>query len=131
VTPAPHTSGDAEPAEVVRLERHLLDPAVRRDAAAVLALLHPDFAEVGASGRRWDGASVAHAVAEAADDPPADSGDEPGVEVRDVEAFRLSDDVVLVTYRAHGPDRVSWRSSVWVRTHGSWLLRYHQGTPTG
>ena len=38
---------------VVRLERALLTDEVRGDPAAVAALLHPAWEEVGRSGRRW------------------------------------------------------------------------------
>ena len=39
--------------------------------------------------------------------------------------MRLAQDVVLLTYRTEG----SRRSSVWVRSAGSWQVRFHQGTP--
>ena len=44
-------------------------------------------------------------------------------------AVRLSDDVILLTFRIVGSDRSSLRSSVWVRSQGQWLIRFHQGTP--
>ena len=40
--------------QVLELELQLLDPAVRGNRVAVEQLLHPDFVEVGASGRIWD-----------------------------------------------------------------------------
>jgi ribonuclease HI len=86
----------------------------------VRALLHPDFREVGASGRVWDRESVAAALAA-----------EPGgpVETSAVAAVRVAAEVVLVTYvAARGPAR-SHRSSLWLADNGSWLLRHHQGTP--
>ena len=39
---------------VIALERDLLRDDVRADPAAVAALLHPDWMEVGRSGRLWD-----------------------------------------------------------------------------
>jgi hypothetical protein len=39
-------------------ELRLLDPEIRRSPEQVGALLHPEFHEFGASGRRWDRASV-------------------------------------------------------------------------
>lgn len=104
---------------VVHLEQVLLDPAVRAQADRVAALLHPDFVEHGASGRVWDRASVVEAL-------PAD----PGVigEAGDFVPVRLAEDVVLLTYRIHGP-RETTRSSVWVRDEvAGWLMRFHQGT---
>ena len=107
--------------EVVRdLELRLLDPAVRAERAAVERLLHPDFRELGASGRIWDKAAAIELL-----------GSEPGerAEVQDLAAERLARDVVLVTYRARTPERSSNRASVWVRHGDSWRVRFHQGTP--
>jgi len=53
---------DADVAVVVRLELELLDPAIRADHAAVRARLHPEFREVGASGRLWDVATTVSAL---------------------------------------------------------------------
>ena len=115
--------------EVVACERLLLEPNVRARPDAVLARLHPDFVEFGASGRTWDGPAVADALAVEAMDA-ADSGSAPHLEARDFTPVRLADGVVLVTYTVDAADRTSLRSSVWVRdpNHG-WLLRFHQGTP--
>ncbi len=49
--------------EVVACERLLLEPNVRARPDAVLARLHPDFVEFGASGRTWDGPAVVDALA--------------------------------------------------------------------
>ena len=109
--------------DVVSNERLLLDPAVRSDPDRVLALLHPDFLEFGASGRRWTAASAAEATARAAADGER-------IEARGFEAVRLADDVVLLTFEAHRAGQVSLRSSVWVRTASGWQLRFTQGTVT-
>src|SRR3954451_1932975 len=50
--------------EVVALELRLLDPAVRADREAVERLLHPEFREIGASGRLWDRDSMTAALAQ-------------------------------------------------------------------
>jgi ribonuclease HI len=115
---------DPGAARAVALEHRLLRPEVRRDPAAVLALLHPDFREIGASGRTWDGPSVAAAIAT---DPRAP------VTTGEVEAAVLARGVVLVTYTALRGDARSRRSSVWLADAdadgGGWRLRFHQGTP--
>jgi hypothetical protein len=109
---------DADLEQVVARELRLLDPDVRADVDAVTELLHPDFAEYGASGRVWDRDSIVAALAE-----------DPGVSgtAEDLRAARLADDVVLVTYRVDG-ERRSLRSSVWVRDDDGWRVRFHQGT---
>lgn len=111
------------PDEVIALEQRLLDPAVRADPVAVAQLLTPDFVEVGASGDRWDRASIVAALAAS---PESDA------EMREVRLSALDDGVVLLTYLAEtrGIPRVrSRRASVWVRADGRWRMRYHQGTP--
>ena len=115
----PPAGQDDDLAQVVHLERVLLDPAVRANGDRVAALLHPDFLEHGASGRVWDRASVLEAL-------PAEPGVAGGA--GDFEPVRLAENVVLLTYRIHGP-RETTRSSVWVRDEGAgWLMRFHQGT---
>lgn len=114
------SAADPDVAEVIRRELMLLDPAVRASAERVLELLHPDFVELGASGRRWDAASMAAALER--------PGDERGVDAREMVAAPLSEDVVLLTYEVHRPGRVALRSSVWVRLEGQWRVRFHQGT---
>jgi len=111
--------GDAV-TEVTALERRLLDPAVRADAAAVDALLHPDFMELGASGRVWDRAATLAALA-------AGTG-APAIEVFDLVGEQLAEHVVLLTFRTRRAGRVAVRSSIWVRDRGRWRVRFHQGT---
>jgi ribonuclease HI len=108
-------------AQVVALERRLLDPEVRARPEEVERLLHPDFREVGASGRTWTRAAI---VAALRDDPGA------GAAMDDVRATRLAEDVVLLTYTAVPPAGPgSRRSSVWVASAGGWQVVFHQGTP--
>jgi ribonuclease HI len=106
--------------EVVELERRLLDPEVRARPGAVERLLHPDFREVGASGRTWDRAEI---VAALRDDPGT------GAAMEEVRPTRLAEDVVLLTYTAVPPAGPrSLRSSVWVASEDGWRVRFHQGT---
>jgi ribonuclease HI len=115
------TEDDPDLAEVVALELRLLDPAVRATPSAVEVLLHPDFREVGASGRLWERESIVEALGH----DPGQGSDVSGVDARFV-----SDDVVLITYRAQrrADRRVSLRSSLWVSADRRWRCLYHQGT---
>jgi len=97
----------------------------RRSPAAFPSLIDADFEEFGASGRRWDRPAIVALLAEV---PPAD------VTIEAFTAAPLTGHVVLVTYRSIArapgvPARHAWRSSVWVRRDGRWLIRFHQGTP--
>jgi hypothetical protein len=112
---------DADLRAAVEGELALLAPETRTSPERMKALLHRDFREVGASGKHWDRETVAAMAA-------ASSG--PALRADDVDATRLADTVVLVTYASSAPGgRPAHRSSVWVRESGRWLLRHHQGTP--
>jgi hypothetical protein len=104
------------------LELELLGTAVRSDRAALERLLHQDFFEFGASGRRWRRDEV---VDDLVASPNLDA-----LTVTQVGARGVSDDVILVTYRTEDPQRVVWRSSLWLRAGDDWQILFHQGTLT-
>jgi ribonuclease HI len=113
--------GDQQPTDeeqVVELERALLSDAVRRDRAAVAALLHPDWSEIGASGRLWTREEML-----------AEVGSVGAVTLDVVSLERPAADTILLLWRAATDEGSSLRSSIWVRTGGRWLQRFHQGTP--
>lgn len=109
----------ADEAEVVRLERSLLSDEVRADLASVAALLHPEWEEIGASGRRW---SRDELLAEIAPLP------EP-TELEVLATHELGDDALLLVWRSMSARGSALRSSLWVRAGGRWRQRFHQGTP--
>lgn len=117
-------SFDEEPAardedDVVALEESLLLDAVRSDRRRVEALLHPEYTEIGASGKLWSRARMLASV-------------EPLTNRTTLEVIgtdRLADDVILLRWRSRGRGAIALRSSVWVRTPSGWRLRFHQGTP--
>jgi ribonuclease HI len=111
---------DAELDAVVALELELLEPATRAASERLEPLLHPEFREIGASGRRWDRAGVIDALT-------ADPG-EPW-SAHEIVARRVVRDVVLVTYTARRAAGASLRSSLWVRENDRWQVVFHQGTP--
>jgi hypothetical protein len=108
---------DPDFATVIALEQRLLEPKVRLDRAALLALLHDDFCEFGASGRVYDRGSIIETLVTR------------GGTSANAFAFkcvRLSPDVVMVTYRTDTP---SLRTSIWSRRDdGVWRMLHHQGT---
>ncbi|MGC5078108.1 RNase H family protein [Agrococcus sp. DT81.2] len=109
---------DPDEATVVRLERELLSDEVRADPASVAALLHPEWEEIGATGRRWG-----------RDELLAEIGPLPSpVELELLATHRISDDAQLIVWRSVG-ESSALRSSLWVRSGASWRQRFHQGTP--
>lgn len=105
---------------VVRLERELLEPAVRSDASRLAELLHPSFEEIGRSGRLWGRDALVSELA--VEEAPAASLEVLGVD-------RVAADALLLTARTTDARGATLRSSLWVRSSGRWRLRFHQGTP--
>jgi ribonuclease HI len=104
---------------VVRLERALLTDEVRGDPAAVAALLHPAWEEVGRSGRRWSREEVLASI--------GSLDERVGLEVLSVD--RVGDALLLLWRAVRAGGDATVRSSLWVREGERWLQRFHQGTP--
>lgn len=112
---------EAEPTDaeqVVALERSLLTDEVRSDRAAVAALLHPQWQEVGRSGRLWSREEVLDEIGPIAP-----------VSLDVVDVQEVAPGAQLLLWRALAEDgRSTLRSSLWVRSRSGWQQRFHQGT---
>lgn len=131
------STGDMSPArelhpllETLRaLEVALHQPHIRGDRDALETLLHPGFRELGRSGASYTREQV---LAELATEPQTYA-----VWSQNYQVELLAHDCALLTYKsahvnAEGQlERHTNRSSIWQVTEGRWLLRFHQGTPTG
>ncbi|WP_427133755.1 RNase H family protein [Pseudarthrobacter sp. S9] len=112
---------DASPEAVVEsLERELLRPETRGDLGRTGVLLHPDFTEIGSSGRVWTRDAMMMALEENPGGP---------TELELLGADRLGEGIVLLTYRSYTRSGTALRSSLWVLDGAQWRLRFHQGTP--
>ena len=107
-------------AVVESLERELLRPETRADLGRTGVLLHPDFTEIGSSGRIW----TRDAMMMSLEDNPGGA-----VELELLGADRLGEKTILLTYRSHTREGSALRSSLWVLEGAQWRLRFHQGTP--
>lgn len=115
------TAAEASPEAVVEsLERELLRPETRADLGRTGVLLHPDFTEIGSSGRIWTRDAVMMALEE---NPGAPA------ELELLGADRLGEGAILLTYRSSTRTGSALRSSLWVLDGTQWRLRFHQGTP--
>ena len=86
------------------------------------AHLASDFFEFGMSGRRYERGEVLD----------ADVGKIDAVlPLHDFRCTSLGDSHVLVTYQIECCGVQANRSSIWHRTDTSWVMDFHQGTPTG
>ncbi|MCY1656178.1 DUF4440 domain-containing protein [Dietzia maris] len=126
--PAASPAGHAIEDLVVDLERSLLTDAVRGDRKKLTRLLDVRWRQVDNAGRvqtrreLGDGGGSEEGGSE-------EGGSLEDVDLEVLETRRLGDDVVLLLWRASGPDGVSsLRSSIWQRTGSDWKQVYQQGT---
>ena len=109
------------------LEVRLHHPGVRCSRDHLEQLLHPDFHEVGRSGREYTRETVVRFLSSLDEHPQV-------VSERFV-VTELSPGLALLTYRsatvrpAGGLSNHTLRSSLWLHTAVGWQLRFHQGTP--
>jgi len=121
VAEATQQAGSVPPEALVEeLERELLGPLVRGDIGRTAVLLHPDFMEIGSSGRVWTRDAMMMALEE-------DPGERTDIEILGAE--RIGTSAVLLTYRSFTRSGTTLRSSLWVLDGDRWRLRFHQGTP--
>jgi hypothetical protein len=110
-----------------RLEEELHRPETRRDANRMRMLLHPEFEEIGRSGRRYTREDILGEC--------AGSNEHAVIRAHSFALFPLAADVALLTYssahiEASGVEsRFTLRSSLWIQTPAGWQMRFHQGTP--
>ena len=112
--------------EVIELERFFWDPQSRNDPEVVDRLLHPDYLEVGSTGRTWTRREILEPVGHFA------------AELTEFAVEELVPGAVLVTYTSVVPElfgvdevteRPVRRMSLWLHCDGRWRLRFHQATP--
>lgn len=116
-------------AELVSLERALLDPTTRYDAGWLDAVLDDAMVEFGKSGRIYDKPAITAALSAEKRQPA------PAFRLTRPVLTMLGPDAALLTYRldplqGHGDTGAvpSLRSSVWRRSQKGWQLLFHQGT---
>lgn len=103
-------------------ELRLLDPAVRSSADLLAQLLHPEFTEIGASGRLWTRSEIIVSLVE-----DSRKSTEP-IKATDMAGRLLAPGVVHLTYVSDNGGRRARRSSVWLWTEEGWRAYFHQGT---
>ncbi|WP_028266157.1 ribonuclease HI family protein [Arthrobacter sp. MA-N2] len=114
------SGGSSDEDTVVRLERELLRPDVRGDLGRTGILLHPDFTEIGSTGRVWSRDELMMAL----EDNPGETA-----EAEVISVDRICSNTILLSYRSYGRAGSAVRSSIWLLDDGRWRLRFHQSTP--
>lgn len=129
----PHVYGPIPASAVVstgpyleHLEEGLWDFETRFDQSWMEKILHPEFSEVGRSGRTYD----RQEMIEASRPRKPFEVFLPHLEYR---LELIDEDVALVRYVSRpvydSVERLDQRTSIWVNTNEGWRLRFHQGTP--
>ena len=110
--------------DLVALEQALHEPLVRADRAKLLELLHPEFEELGRSGRRYTRADVLERLP-----PEAASAELSRIEASRFRLRVLGPCCAQLLYLTYEAGRgCTWRTSLWERESGVWRLRFHQAT---
>ncbi|WP_329041501.1 nuclear transport factor 2 family protein [Streptomyces sp. NBC_00178] len=110
-------------AAAIEGELRLLDPVVRASADQLSALLHPDFREIGTSGRLWERDSIIAMLTDPGAPRPVT------LTASRMRGDRLAPDLVHLTFDTESRGLRSHRSSLWRLTGHGWLLYFHQATP--
>ena len=111
------------------LEQSLHSETLRSNSDKAASLFHPQFKEIGRSGRQFDKSSILRLMRE-------ESFEEEKVYSRDYQLQSIGDELVQLTYKSAIKNSqgqltaFSIRSSLWQKQGDKWLLRFHQGTPT-
>jgi len=134
-----NTRPDEDVRFVIQRELSLLDLGASDSIAQVEALLHPDFSEVAATGRRLGRREVIAAMAGrklqqtmangsgalAGTPAPAQTL----VTASAPSAIRLSGTVILVSYLSEAGGEHTRHSALWLKAGPSWRRYFHQVTP--
>jgi hypothetical protein len=111
-------------AALERLEEELWREETRFDRKRMSEIIALDFLEYGRSGRiyrREESLALSRQPIDAV------------LPLPDFQARLLHSDVAQITYNSvityDGVVQRARRSSIWSRTPGGWVLRFHQGTP--
>jgi len=108
------------------LEVELHHPGVNCSRERLEQLLHPQFHEVGRSGRPYNRETVVNYLSKVRS--------QPAIRSETFAVATLGPEAALLTYRSAqveketGLTKHTLRSSVWLETSAGWQLRYHQGT---
>lgn len=115
--------------KIRELETALHHPEIRTNREQLMRLLHPEFVEIGYSGRTYDFDTIINSLLD--EEPSAYT-----MWSQNFETTQLADDVFLLIYEQarideHGIlSRHAKRSSVWTKNNDQWQIIFHQGTPT-
>jgi haloalkane dehalogenase len=130
LTPKQRIQTDTLPAlrsvleELMQREPIFHRPELGTSRAALEDMTHPEFSEIGASGRSYSREFVLAELEKRYQHPTEDIW-----ETSDFHCRELATDVYLLTYTLlQDHVRKTRRSTIWQRTGSGWKILFHQGT---
>lgn len=105
--------------KIQQLEISLLQPSTRQSKAELNQLIADEFIEFGMSGNIYNKPAIIDLL-------PNEK--ERAFNVEDFVIKKLSENIVLATYKITEKDSSSLRSSIWKKYNGNWQIIFHQGT---
>jgi len=108
------------------LEKMLLMQSVRTNVDILDVLLADEFLEISEAGNAWTKQTAIETLKSEVFSERT---------ITDFKLTMLTDNIVLVTYKAHRhenehiPAADSHRCSIWKQSGANWRIVYHQGTP--
>lgn len=112
-------------AELLQREPIFHRPELGTTQADFAAQMHPDFFEVGTSGRKYSREQILAILQERYSHSPMQA--EQWL-IRDADCRELAPSVYLLTYELTYQQRLTRRATLWQRTTKGWQILYHQGT---
>lgn len=93
-----------------------------KDVNNLESRISEDFYEIGSSGVEITRDEVIEALSGLVEDRE--------IELSEFAVDMLDENTALARYKAHFKEngKVSWRTSIWKRQKGDWVMFYHQGT---
>lgn len=86
-------------------------------------IVAPEFWEIGASGRSYDRAFAREVLRKRSQTPAASDW-----QTEEAQLSTLTNDIVLLSYVLHQPNRATRRITLWRLENAVWKAVYHQGT---
>lgn len=109
---------------LLALEKELHQNDTRKNRSRLESLLHPEFIEIGRSGRIYSRQDILKEF--------ETENSLPVIEVNNAEVREIREGIAILTYTSnHKTDsahRFTLRSSLWERIESRWVLRFYQGT---
>lgn len=108
---------------LIKLEKKLLDPSLRKSREALDKLIADDFAEIGKSGSRYSKQDVLEHVTQEVDRK---------IESYGWEVRQIDEKVYIINYisfeTVDGQRLDTLRTSLWKLNGDNWQMIFHQGT---